>query len=644
MFDSVLDIGIAVIDWVNGVTKILVTINEILTAGIAITAFSLLLYALTFNLRNRVARSFAFILLCVVILFSAEALGSTSTTPSFINFWLHIEWVGIIFLPASYLHFSDALLATTGRPSRWRRTWAVRFSYVFSVVLLALLPTKWFLGPVVLDKLPVPFNQPTAFTEAFTFYYLLLMVLSWVNFIRAFKRTVTQTSRRRMTYLVFSALAPTLGCFPFLLYSSSFATQHALAFWLVSIVFNLVTGTLIVLMAYAVAFFGVPWPDRVVRSRLIKWLLRGPLTASLTLALVTIIRRAGDVFGNPYSALVPIAMIVTVLLCEYAVTLLFPKFEQLFLFGKDQHELTQLRALEERLITRGDLSQFLEMVLAALCDQLQSSGAYLVIHGDENLELIASTGSPKLTDLLRHDLYEFVKVQPDMDEIHVWNGDLVFWLREDSETPQPVGYLGVHGVNETMLADPEVFTSVRLLTQRAAIALRDRAVQEQVFTTLENMDAQVEMIQALRAAGRYDRQGVLSDETSLGSPEMTAWIRDALTHYWGGPKLTENPLNNLQVVRQALDNHENNSANALRSVLKQAIEKIKPEGERKYTGEWILYNILDLKFLEGKKVREIAMRLAVSEADLYRKQRVAIDAVADEIVKMETRSKDERLD
>jgi hypothetical protein len=33
-------------------------LNDLLTAGIAITAFSLLLYALSFNLRDRVARSF----------------------------------------------------------------------------------------------------------------------------------------------------------------------------------------------------------------------------------------------------------------------------------------------------------------------------------------------------------------------------------------------------------------------------------------------------------------------------------------------------------------------------------------------------------------------------------------------------------
>src|SRR3970282_30927 len=95
------------------------TLNEILTAGIAITAFSLLLYALTFNLRDRVTRSFAIILLCVVIVFVGEAI--SSTTDILREIWLRAQWVGIIFLPPAYIHFSDALLSTTGRPSRGRR-------------------------------------------------------------------------------------------------------------------------------------------------------------------------------------------------------------------------------------------------------------------------------------------------------------------------------------------------------------------------------------------------------------------------------------------------------------------------------------------------------------------------------------------
>src|SRR5512133_2597990 len=104
------------ISWLAGLQVFLNTLSEILTAGIAITAFSLLLYALAFNLRDRVARSFAFILIFTVVVFTAEAIGSIVSELSALNFWLRLQWVGIAFLPAAYLHFSDALLAITGRP------------------------------------------------------------------------------------------------------------------------------------------------------------------------------------------------------------------------------------------------------------------------------------------------------------------------------------------------------------------------------------------------------------------------------------------------------------------------------------------------------------------------------------------------
>ena len=78
-----------------------------------------------------------------------------------------------------------------------------------------------------------------------------------------------------------------------------------------------------------------------------------------------------------------------------------------------------------------------------------------------------------------------------------------------------------------------------------------------------------------------------------------------------------------------------------RAVLRRAIDRVKPEGERRFTAEWILYNILEMKFMEGKMVREIAMRLALSEADLYRKQRVAVEAVARAILDMEEETRQE---
>ena len=59
--------------WIDALLASTKTLNQILTAGIAITAFSLFLYALSFNLRDRVARSFALILLGVVVVFTADA-------------------------------------------------------------------------------------------------------------------------------------------------------------------------------------------------------------------------------------------------------------------------------------------------------------------------------------------------------------------------------------------------------------------------------------------------------------------------------------------------------------------------------------------------------------------------------------------
>jgi hypothetical protein len=77
----------------------------------------------------------------------------------------------------------------------------------------------------------------------------------------------------------------------------------------------------------------------------------------------------------------------------------------------------------------------------------------------------------------------------------------------------------------------------------------------------------------------------------------------------------------------------------LRAVLGEAIEQLRPDGERSFTGaEWVLYNILELRFVQGRKVRDIAARLAMSESDLYRKQKIAVEAVAASLSKMEERA------
>src|SRR5258708_33054322 len=101
------------------------TLNQILTAGIAITAFSLFLYSLSFNLRARVARSFAIILLCILVVFTTDAL-QNQTIPNWgIDILLRAQWRGILFLPAAHLHLAHEVRRTARRPSTRRTRVAV---------------------------------------------------------------------------------------------------------------------------------------------------------------------------------------------------------------------------------------------------------------------------------------------------------------------------------------------------------------------------------------------------------------------------------------------------------------------------------------------------------------------------------------
>lgn len=622
--------------WVG--ISVVKTISQILTAGIAITAFSILLYAISLNLKDRVIRSFVFILICVTIVFTAEALGSTSTRPAIIDFWLRVQWVGIIFLPAAYFRFSDVLLATTGKPSRGRRRWVVLLTYLVSIVTVVVLPFTPLMGTLVLDQPPVPYFQGTWASLLFTIFYSGTMLVALINFLRAYQRTISTANRRRMLYLLAGATAPALGSFPYLLFGSGFAHLHPLGFWTISVIVNFLVGTLLVVMAYAVAFFGVSWPDRVVKSRLFKWLMRGPVTACFTLGLVTIMRRIGVVMGDPYPATVPIMMVVTILLAEYLITLFAPLWERWLFNGKDREDLDALRRLEDRLLTTNDLIQFLEMIVATARDRLQSPDAFVAVLKGGEVEHLVMTGVDRdfsEADLER-DLPEVAGQNGFGHDIFAWEKYALLPLRMD-DTDEGSILLGLMGVKsaEDHSLDEEDHRALGVLAQRAAQALRDWRMQQEVFQSLQTLTPQVDLIQRMRAATRFEGSDVLMTAEPPDSNTMIQWVRDALTHYWGGPKLTSSPLLKLRIVQDKLDEYEGNPSNALRAILRDAIEQVRPEGERRYTGEWMLYNILDLKFMEGRKVREVAARLAMSEADLYRKQRIAIEAVAQVVQGME---------
>lgn len=619
--------------------NILQTINQLLSAGISITAFSLLLYALSFNLKDKVARAFAFIMACVVVVFVGESVADVVSSPRWIEIWYQIQWVGIIFLPAAYVLLSDAVLATTGRPSRGRRTRLIKITFFISVVFLATIPFSLLVGPLVSENVVAPHLQRTSLTWIFSAFYILNMIWAWVNFQRAYHRTVTRSGRRRMGYLIIGALAPALGSFPYLLFGSNFASENPYVFWLAAVSSNILVSGLIIIMAYAVAFFGVPWPDRVVKRRLIKWVLRGPITASSVLALTTLTRRAGE----PTAFFAPVVMAGSFLLMQYLITMFSPIWERWFLFGESKDNLATLQNLEERLFTLEDLKQFMESILAAMCDRLQTNRAFAASLTVNGMEFLVSVGekvqfnekeiSQKIIDVVFNG-----NSKTDLG-LFSWGDFWIFPLFSSASPEELLGLLGVEKPSDDLY--DEQSDALQILVERAHLALDDRYLQQQLFNSIEDLTPQMNRIQQLRAAARYDGTNVLTStaETIIDEGTLTEWVKDALSDYWGGPDLSESPLLQLEVVQNSLEEHEGITIRAVRAILKEAIDKIRPEGTRRFTLDWVLYNILELKFLKGQKVRDVAKRLAMSEANLYRKQKIAIEVVAKTILEMEKQAR-----
>jgi hypothetical protein len=524
--------------------------------------------------------------------------------------------------------------------------WAVRLTYGFSIILAALLPFNLLVGPYVETSFPAPHLSRTFLSDIFAIYYVGVMIVAGSILYRAYQRTVTKTSRRRMVYLLAGATTAAVGTYPYLLYGSGLFSENPIIFWILVSFSSLMVGAFLVILTYSVAFFGVTWPDRLVKSRLFKWFLRGPFTASVVLAITTILKRMGVVLDDAYDAIVPISMVGMILILEYVITLLAPIWERFIFYGSDRKDLARIQSLEDHLLTRSDLGQFLEIVAASLCDLLQVKGAFIAVMNGGVLEMLTTTGDDSdfkeietSGELLELSMEHKSRVQGDF---FYWNGHLLIpLLYEDPQNGKML--LGLCGFpwKEDREMEEEHLDSVNLLAYRVEIALRDWRLQQQVIKSMESLQPQVAMIQQLRVASSYNKTSVLMDEVDLPEEDFITWVKDALSHYWGGPKLSESPLLGLKVVQEAMKDYDGNPTNALRGILKTAIENIKPEGERRFTGEWILYNILELKFLEGRKVRDVATRLAISEADLYRKQKVALEAISRAIIGMELAAREE---
>jgi hypothetical protein len=544
-------------------------------------------------------------------------------------------------MPAAYLHFSDALLRMTNALSS-RRRFTVLTAYFFGFLLLILatqtqhLVRNPFFSPGITQFRAGPFFW------VFATYFYTTVAWGVYKIYRARARCLTSGARRRMTYLGISFAAPALGVFPYMLIAGS--ASELPSFLLLTILFlvNIGIALMIIVMAYSVAFFGTLFPDRVVKHNMVHFLLRGPFVATLVIFIILALPGQTHLLGLPREFMLVTSIVSVIVVSQLLINYAKPLIDSL-IFYQDRQEIAWISELDRRLLTTTDLQQALENVLTALCEVLRVETGFIynlnarqgprletqVGNGERVEQAIAEINVPHLVEQKNgSEGYNFI-IQNDF-----W-----FVLLQNKTRNHYLGLLGL----EARAADYDLSLgeeqSAALLIEQVELALEDRRLQREVFSALKNIIPEIERVQRLRSAVRYTGSpslAVLTDNP-IHQQEFPQMVRDALSHYWGGPKLTNSPLLGLRVVQESLAENEGNTVRALRAVLGQAIEKQRPEGKRHMTtAEWLMYNILDLKFVQGLRVRDIAQRLAMSEADLYRKQKLAIEEVARTLSEMES--------
>jgi len=622
------------------VLSILQLANRVLSSAILITAFSLGVYILRHNLRSSVGRAFCILLASVMVVYLGDvAIFWTQSEESALT-WLKFQWVGIAFVPSVYLHFSDALLNATGSFSRWRR-WAVFASYLGSgATLLLVLFTSLIVQDGVVAS-PGPRLQPGVLFWAFTVYFFAVVIAGALNIGLARSRCLTPTARRRMGYLAVSFAGPGLGVFPYMLLNTLPAGLSESVLLTVLLVGNVGVVVMIVTMAYTVAYFGAFNPDRVVKYGLIEYLLRAPLLALLVLVLWQTVPHVETFLGLPGDAITLFAVMLVILLMPVAINLVRPFLNRL-VYRQDLREVTWLQELDRRLLTPSDLEQFLENVLLSLVELLRVRCAFVLNAQGQGFTLEAHCGQEQAarTFLKRHDFGPLLLRCQREPETTLTFTELDGYVVRPLCSQNRDAVLGLL-VLEEWPAFPAVEESVAAdvddLIVQAEVALEDNHLQQGLFVALQQIMPDIERIQKQRQLMRYvTLLPSAMDRSLVDDPAFGRWVKDALSHYWGGPKLTQSPLLNLAVVGQIQQETGSDDVRALRSVLSDAILALRPAGEQSMTAvEWTLYNILDLKFLRGLRMSDIANRLAISESDLYRKQRAAIDEVARLLTQME---------
>ncbi|NJP07213.1 MAG: sigma-70 family RNA polymerase sigma factor [Chloroflexaceae bacterium] len=471
--------------------------------------------------------------------------------------------------------------------------------------------------------------------------------------LSARRHALTPALRRRMTYLIVTFAGPGLATFPYLVIAGGYLPFPEEPILLLASMVSFGVMPMITVMTYSVGLQEMNIPDRLVKHDFVRWLLYGPMVGVTIILCIQTVPWFEYVIGIPGDTLIVFAVMIMTVFMPMLITRIRPYLDAL-VYRQDQAEIRYLRNLPRSTFTRTDLRQLLENTLIAVCGALRAETGFVVgPGGKEGYTVKALCG-------LRRDVKQFVadyplqNVMPQVAQMHQRAMDTLpsqddFLQRGPFRllplrSPDGI-FLGALGiayepglVHEQGALSADSRRLIDVLARQMEMALTTVEMQQRIFDTLRNLGPEMQSLHHLTSQfEQVAAQDLEHHETPVQlQPQFPQMVKDALTHYWGGPKLSDSPLLGLRSVRRLLQEQGGSPTRALQGVLRQAITNLRPDEQLDPSAqEWLLYTILEQRYLQGKRIREIADHLAMSESEFYRKQRVAIDAVARQLALME---------
>ncbi|RLT28988.1 MAG: hypothetical protein DWI54_08225 [Chloroflexi bacterium] len=622
----------------------LILINRVVGNVILVVTFSLCAYMTIRAWGAATARALTTLLFAVVVVSVASVLIRLAHESTVIELLLRSVWVGILLVPASLLHMVLGLTASL-KSRRPNMALTIANYAIATVGILLGLTTDTFVSMPIRTGL-VPALTPQPLFVLIAVYAFSLTTVSWIMLLRLRSELMTPGLRRRIGYMVVGWYGPVLLTFPVL---SLLPTDYRLPGFVAVALATLaapIAGILTVILAYSATFVGTTQPDRIVKHDFMRWWLYGPfigMSIILFLQVVPIFARMSRLPVDVWSVFGIMAMTVVM---PVLVSRIRPLLDSL-IYASDQEEIDYLRTLPRTAFTQADLRRFLENTLTVICASSQSESAFVAAPDEFGVYTIKMLYGPRRSvrqlceahplETLIAELAEHPN--PEVYRAHGYRFQL---LRDPDQ--RIIGLLGLHWNFDTRNAD--VTHLIQTLTHQIEHALVMVQVQQRLFDTLRSMAPEMSTLQ--RVSSRIEQatpealEGLDDDVAML--PDFVSLVRDALTHFWGGPKLSDSPLLSLKAVKRYSEEQSVPPPKALQAMLRQAIETLKPEVDSPLTAnESLLYSILDLRYIQGRKIRDIAQRLAMSESDLYRKQRIAVEEVARSLTMIEESVPDKSL-